>query len=57
MPALSLKILPLPVPETVSVKLPGAEDPVEIPVEELDDGTLAELLEEFTAAFMQRAGR
>lgn len=56
MAAVQLKIRPLVVPETVQVELPGGEV-ANIGVSELDESTLAELVEEFSYSLLEKAGK
>lgn len=56
-----LPIVPFPVPSEVTLQLPagkredGLRPPVTIPLEQLDDHTLAALIEEFAVAVMAKA--
>lgn len=54
MAALQLKIRPLEIPEYVIVDIPGGK-PTDVSINELDEGTLAELLEEFSNRLMEKA--
>jgi hypothetical protein len=56
MPSIKLEIIPLRVPDTVVVKIPGGEL-VEIDVKELDDEMLASLIEEFSTNLLAAAGK
>lgn len=40
-------ILPIPTPDTALVSIPGG-DPVEVPIEDLDDEAIGDLISEFT---------
>ena len=52
MAALNLTISPFPVPETVEVLLPSGEA-VKIPISDLDEETLGELIEAFSTALIK----
>jgi len=55
MPSLQVSIQPFDVPEEVLINVPGSTDDVCVPLEELDEDTLAGLVEEFAAAVMAKA--
>lgn len=48
MASLQIKIRPLDVPDTVFIEMPGDGELLELPIEELDEEVLAELIEEFS---------
>lgn len=61
MPNFSFPIVPFNVPDSVTLRMPpgkrqdGIRPPVEVSLEQLDDETLASLIEEFAAAVMNKA--
>ena len=55
MAKLSVTVEPFEVPETVDVSI--GSNTMEVPLEELDEETLATLIEEFTTAVMAKAGK
>jgi hypothetical protein len=52
---LSVKLEPFEIPEFV-IAMVGSE-PVQVPIEDLDEETLAELLEEFSAAVLAKVAK
>lgn len=56
MPTIKLKIIPFEVPEYVEIEMPNG-DTVEVELKELDEEALAELIEGFTTAVLEKAGK
>lgn len=60
MASLELKIMPFIVPVEAQIILPGNSAPadtVSVPLSELDEATLENMIEEFAAAVMVAAGK
>lgn len=56
MPSIKLEIMPFEVPEQVEVRLPDG-DTVDVQLKDLDEEALAELIEGFTNAVLEKAGK
>lgn len=56
MATVEFKIIPLTVPDYVSVDVPGSDDYVDISIADLPQETLLALVEDFTTALLAKAG-
>lgn len=56
MATVEFKIVPLVVPDYVSVDVPGSDSYVDISIADLPQETLLSLVEDFTTALLAKAG-
>lgn len=57
MASLQIKIQPFEVPAHIYVEVPGDAAAVAVAIEDLDEATLGELVEEFAAAVMAKVAK
>jgi hypothetical protein len=55
MPSIQISIQPFDIPEEVIINVPGQDDDITVAIAELDEETLAGLVDEFATAVMAKA--